>query len=88
MLNTLKALAHENKPKMIDLLLGMVTQQKETNMRLEQMDKRFESMEKAIFKNTAAIGELRILVMRLADNNLRIDDIERRLKIVEHKLAS
>ncbi|MDX2189980.1 MAG: hypothetical protein SFY32_08965 [Bacteroidota bacterium] len=92
----------ESNEKMIDLLLDMVHQQKETNQRLaqmdkrfekmdarfEQMDKRFENIEKQIFKNTAAVGELRISVMRLADENLRIDAIERRLYNVESKLAS
>ena len=76
----------EFNQKILDLLLDMVNQQKETNLRLGHMDVRLEKLEKQMIKNNAAIGELRMSVMRLADENLRIDHIDRRLFAVENQL--
>lgn len=84
--------------KIVNILLDLLNESKsngiifkEMNHRFELMDKRFESMDKRLEKleehairTNAAIGELRISVMRLADELLNVYEMEKRLKIVEN----
>jgi ABC-type uncharacterized transport system YnjBCD ATPase subunit len=57
----------EDVPKLIELMAEMLHEQRQTNGELSRMNKRLESLEKQQANTNLAIGELRVSVMRLAD---------------------
>lgn len=72
--------------KIVNILLDLLNESKITNQKFDSMDKRLEKLEKHAIKTNAAIGELRISVMRLADELLRVHEIDNRLRKVENKV--
>lgn len=60
-------------------LQGMRQEQVETNRRLDRLEKRTE-------QNTAAIGELRLSVVRLADRMEEFVDLSKRVQRLEAKV--
>lgn len=61
--------------------IGMRHEQRETNQRLDRLEMRTE-------QNTAAIGELRLSFMKLADKLEAIVDISKRVQRLEDKVFS
>ena len=61
--------------------IGMRQEQRETNQRLDRLEKRTE-------QNTAAIGELRVSFMKLADKLEEIVDLSKRVQRLEDKVFS
>jgi hypothetical protein len=66
--------------RLVEVMAEMLHEQRETNRRLERL-------ENQMVNNNAAIGELRISVMRLADEILIVHDHERRIVVLEKKAA-
>jgi len=80
----------EMDEKIVNLLLDLVNESKKANEKFDRMEGRLgsietklESIENQLYKNNAAIGELRISVIRLAEENLRLDSLELRVKRIE-----
>ena len=61
--------------------VGMRQEQRETNKRLDRLEKRTE-------QNTAAIGELRVSVMKMADKLDELIDLSKRVQRLEAKVFS
>jgi hypothetical protein len=80
----------EGIPRLIELMAEMLHEQRQTNVRLESMDnrmestnKRLESLEKQQANTNLAIGELRVSVMRLADEIEKIVLLDQRVSKLE-----
>jgi len=67
----------------IELLAEMLHEQKIANQQLLNMDNRLEKLENQQIKTNAAIGELRLSVMRLADQIEIVFQHERRIDALE-----
>ncbi|GAB3641491.1 hypothetical protein [Spirosoma arcticum] len=61
--------------------IGMRKEQRETNIWLDRLEKRTE-------QNTAAIGELRVSVMKMADKLDELIDPRKRVQRLENKVFS
>jgi archaellum component FlaC len=53
------------------------------NNRLESIDNRLDKIQTQLDRNTAGAGELRLSVIRLAEQLNRMGELEQRLKVVE-----
>jgi len=73
----------EGIPRLIELMAEMLHEQRQTNVKLEHMDKRLESVEKQQANTNLAIGELRVSVMRLADEIEKIVLLDQRVSKLE-----
>jgi uncharacterized coiled-coil protein SlyX len=81
----------KNEERIIELLTEVLTKQDEMATRMDQMDKkidglteevrkintRLDRLEKQTAMNSAAIGELRLSVMRLSENEARLQRLEK-----------
>jgi hypothetical protein len=73
----------EGIPRLIELMAEMLHEQKQTNGELSSMNKRLESVEKQQANTNLAIGELRVSVMRLADEIEKIVLLDQRVSKLE-----
>jgi hypothetical protein len=80
----------EGIPILIELMAEMLHEQRQTNVmleskdnRMESMNKRLESVEKQQANTNLAIGELRVSVMRLADEIEKIVLLDQRVSKLE-----
>jgi len=87
----------EGVPRLIELMAEMLQEQRQTNEklgsmneriesmdnRMESMNKRLESLEKKQASTNLAIGELRVSVMRLADEIEKIVLFDQRVSKLE-----
>jgi hypothetical protein len=73
----------EGIPKLIELVAEMLHEQRQTNVKLEHMGKRLESVEKQQANTNLAIGELRVSVIRLADEIEKIVLLDQRVSKLE-----
>ena len=87
----------EGIPRLIELMAEMLQEQRQTNEklgsmneriesmdnRMESMNKRLESVEKQQANTNLAIGELRVSVMRLADEIEKIVLLDQRVSKLE-----
>jgi uncharacterized coiled-coil protein SlyX len=81
----------KNEERIIELLTEVLTKQDGMALRIDQMDKkidtlteevrtiniRLDRLEKQTAMNSAAIGELRLSVMRLSENEARLQRLEK-----------
>ncbi len=73
----------EGVPKLSELMAEMLHEQGQTNGELSRMNKRLESLEKQQANTNLAIGELRVSVMRLADEIEKIVLLDPRVSKLE-----
>ncbi len=73
----------EGIPRLIELMAEMLHEQKQTNGELSSMNKRLESVEKQQANTNLAIVELRVSVMRLADEIEKIVLLDQRVSKLE-----
>ena len=73
----------EGIPRLIELMAEMLHEQRQTNAKLGTMNKRLESVEKQEANTNLAIGELRVSVMRLADEIEKIVLLDQRVSKLE-----
>ena len=73
----------EGIPRLIELMAEMLHEQRQTNVKLEHMGKHLESVEKQQANTNLAIGELRVSVMRLADEIEKIVLLDQRVSKLE-----
>jgi hypothetical protein len=73
----------EGVPRLIELMAEMLEEQRQTNAKLGTMNKRLESVEKQQANTNLAIGELRVSVMRLADEIEKIVLLDQRVSKLE-----
>lgn len=76
------------RKKLTNILSDLLNESKITNKRLESIEKRVENLEENSYKTNAAIGELRIFVMPLADELLNIYQMDLRLKVIENRVLN
>ena len=74
-----------NKP--VEIMAEMLDEQRTTNRLLGTLTERVEKLEYQMMNNNIAIAELRVSVMRLADEILVVHDHERRIAQLEKKAA-
>lgn len=55
-----------------------------TNERLDKTNERLDRLDNQMAKNTAAVGELRLSVMRLAERVEEIHELDRRVRVLEN----
>jgi predicted nucleic acid-binding Zn-ribbon protein len=67
----------------VELLADMLHEQRIANQQLLKMDSRLEKLESQQIKTNAAIGELRLSVMRLADQLELVFQHEKRIDALE-----
>ncbi len=67
-------------------LENVENQQKITNQRLENVENKLEKVEVQQIKTNAGIGELRLSVMRLADEIKIVHDHDNRINLLERKV--
>ena len=79
--------------RLIEIMSEMLYEQKETNKRLDETNKRLDNVESRVgnveeqlSKTNMAIGELRLSVMRLADQIEIVHDHEKRIGLLERKV--
>ena len=70
--------------EMLEEQRGMRKEQEKTNVRLESLESKVGNMEGQLAKNNLAIGELRISVMRLADEIEKIVLLDQRVTKLEN----
>ena len=68
---------------MADLLAEVHQMRVDNNERLDKTNERLDRLETQTAKNNAAIGELRISVMRLADKIEEIYHLDQRVRVLE-----
>ena len=80
--------------RLVEVMAEMLHEQRETNRllvvlteRVEKLEFQMEKVENHMMNNNLAIGELRMSVMRLADEILIVHDHERRIVELEKKAA-
>jgi ABC-type uncharacterized transport system YnjBCD ATPase subunit len=73
----------EGVPRLIELMAEMLEEQRQTNAKLGTMNKRLESVEKQQANTNLAIGELRVSVMRLANEIEKIVLLDQRVSKLE-----
>ena len=80
--------------RLVEVMVEMLHEQRETNRllvvlteRVEKLEFQMEKVENHMMNNNLAIGELRMSVMRLADEILIVHDHERRIVELEKKAA-
>jgi len=73
--------------KLVEIMAEMLHEQREMLSEQRETNKRLEKLEHQMIMNNASIGELRISVMRLADEILAVHDHERRISELERKVA-
>ena len=69
---------------MADLLDEMRHMRKDTNERLDTANNRLDRLETQMSKNTAAVGELRLSVMKLSDKIEEIHELDKRVRVLEN----
>ena len=69
---------------MADLLAEVHQMRVDNNERLDKTNERLDRLETQTTKNNAAIGELRLSVMRLADKIEEIYHLDQRVRVLEH----
>ena len=73
--------------RLVEIMAEMLHEQREMLTEQRETNKRLEKLEYQMIANNAGIGELRISVMRLADEILAVHDHERRISELERKVA-
>ena len=68
---------------MADLLAEVREMRHDNNQRLDLANERLNRLENQTTRNNAAIGELRLSVMRLADKIEEIYHLDQRVKVLE-----
>ena len=69
---------------MADLLDEMRHMRRDTNERLDTANSRLDRLETQMSKNTAAVGELRLSVMKLAEKIEEIHELDKRVRVLEN----
>ena len=69
---------------MAELLDEMRHMRKDTNERLDTANNRLDRLETQMSKNTAAVGELRLSVMKLSDKIEEIHELDKRVRVLEN----
>lgn len=69
---------------MADLLDETRQMRKDTNERLDTANSRLDRLENQMSKNTAAVGELRLSVMKLAEKIEEIHELDKRVRVLEN----
>ena len=69
---------------MAELLDEMRHMRKDTNERLDTANNRLDRLETQMSKNTAAVGELRLSVMKLSDKIGEIHELDKRVRVLEN----
>ncbi len=69
---------------MAELLAEVHHMRTDNNERLDKTNERLDRLENQLIKNTAAVGELRLSVMRLADRVEEIHELDRRVRVLEN----
>ena len=69
---------------MAELLAEVHQMRVDNNERLDKTNERLDRLETQTAKNNAAIGELRISVMRLADKIEEIYHLDQRVRVLEN----
>lgn len=68
---------------MVDLLAEVHLMRQDNNERLDKTNERLDRLDNQMAKNTAAVGELRLSVMRLAERVEEIHELDRRVRVLE-----
>ena len=69
---------------MAELLAEVHQMRVDNNERLDKTNERLDRLETQTAKNNAAVGELRISVMRLADKIEEIYHLDQRVRVLEN----
>lgn len=69
---------------MAELLAEVHQMRVDNNERLDKTNDRLDHLEGQMAKNTAAVGELRLSVMRLAERIEEIHELDKRVRVLEH----
>ena len=69
---------------MAELLAEVHQMRVDNNERLDKTNERLDRLEAQTAKNNAAIGELRVSVMRLADKIEEIYHLDQRVRVLEN----
>ena len=69
---------------MADLLDEMRHMRRDTNERLDTANSRLDRLDTQMSKNTAAVGELRLSVMKLAEKIEEIHELDKRVRVLEN----
>ena len=56
----------------------------DSNERLDRANERLSRLETQMSKNTAAVGELRLSVMRLSERIEEIHELDKRVRVLEN----
>ena len=79
--------ATSNDNRLIEIMAELLAEvhefRQDSNKRLDQSNNRLERLEEQMTKNTMAVGELRLSVMKLADKIEDIAELDKRLRVVE-----
>jgi len=69
---------------MADLLSEVHQMRTDNNERLDKTNDRLDRLETQMSKNTAAVGELRLSVMKLADKIEEVHELDKRVRVLEN----
>ena len=69
---------------MVDLLAEVHQMRTDNNDRLDKTNDRLDRLETQMSKNTAAVGELRLSVMKLSDKIEEIHELDKRVRVLEN----
>ncbi len=69
---------------MADLLAEVHLMRQDSNERLDRANERLSRLETQMGKNTAAVGELRLSVMRLSERIEEIHELDKRVRVLEN----
>ena len=69
---------------MADLLNETRQMRRDTNERLDTANSRLDRLENQLSKNTAAVGELRLSVMKPVDKIKEIHELDKRVRVLEN----
>ncbi len=72
--------------RLVEIMSEMLHEQKITNIRLDNVTERLEKVETQLTKTNAGIGELRLSVMRFADEIKIVHDHDNRINLLKRKV--
>lgn len=75
-----------NDERIVDLLADMLWEMKAFREELKEMKQEIIGLKEQQAKTNLAIGELRLSVMRLAEDSIFVRDHERRINLLEQKI--
>ena len=69
---------------MAELLSEVHQMRTDNNERLDKTNDRLDRLENQMSKNTAAVGEMRLSVMKLSDKIEEIHELDKRVRVLEN----